>query len=183
MWLPLRRVVKSSASVDDIEPDQVTPRGLGGSMPVIRPVVQGEAPSWATNPSEPLPDDVMERAREQLRADFESRRDERRDEVRDEIDAFLDDEGIDSATAGKVHDLLDQFGAKMDGMREQMRSGEVDRGELRMKFREEREALDAALNDALGTETADRLRDRMPGPGPRGGPMRPGGGGGRGGGL
>lgn len=153
------------------------PLSLDGVAPAT-----ARSQAWVNDPAQPLPEAIMERARTQLRAERQDRRAERRDEIRDDIDAFLDDEGIDPATADKVHGALDTFGDKMSAIRDQVRSGEIDRGDARQIFRDGREELTATLDDLLGEDVAARLQENLPG---RGGP--PGGGGGpglrRGGGL
>jgi len=185
---PLPPLPDSVAAADAQAPSQPARAVEPAPAPIERPLIQdtptrattesagASAPSWVHDPSQPLPQDVLDRAREQMMEGRQARRDEMRDVIRDDIDAFLDDEGVDAATADRVHDLLDQYGEKMNALREQMRSGEVDRMEARQSFREQRQALSAALDETLGTDTAGRLRETLPGRRPRGeGPMRPGG--------
>lgn len=156
---------------DDLRVDQADPRDeaardvLEGLATELGPTGSGDTPAWVSDPSVPLPDAVVERAREQLRAEAEERRFDRRDQIRDEIDAFLADEGVDAETSAQVNALIDDFSAKMETLREQVRSGELERYDVRGQVREERMAMRDALDQALGPEVAERLRDRLPGAG------------------
>ena len=133
----------------------------------------GTVPAWVDDESAPLPDDIMARARKQFRAERDDQREERRDEMADEIEAFIDDEGLSAADAAKLRDTLDGFRDRMDTMRDAMRSGDADFREVRSSMREARDALSTELDTQLGSDGADRLRERMFGGNAGFGPRRP----------
>lgn len=155
-------VLPDPGSADvELRPLRVAPSDASGAS---------SSPAWVTDPEAPLPDDVMERARAQLRTERLGRRMDARDRVRDELDAFLDEEDVDAATAERVHEVLDAHIARMDALRDQLRSGELDRLDARKQFRDSRIELRDTIDETLGAELAEKLRARMAGPGgePRG---------------
>lgn len=137
----------------------------GEPEPVVTLRVNPSESAWLEDPTAPLPPELLDRAREQLEAEARARREDRRAEVRDDIDAFLDEEGVDAPTIERVNDILDRFGGEMRDLRQQVRSGELERSEARSQFQTQREGLQTALDEALGTEISARLQDQLPGRG------------------
>lgn len=144
----------------------------GGPLAVATTSGDDRAPAWLTDASQPLPGEVMQRAREQWRAERDDQREERRDEMADEIEGFIEDEGLPADQAETLRSTLDDFRDRIDTLRDSMRSGDVDFREVRGSMRDARDQLGTELDAQLGTEGADRLRERMFGGAARG-PRRP----------
>jgi hypothetical protein len=152
---------RSSGDAPARTPTATRPGPRGGSPVASVAEVGDDPPTWLSDPTQPLPDDVMARARDQLRAERDEQREERRDEMADELEAFIEDEGLSASQAEKLRQTVDGFRDKMDTMRDSMRSGDADFREVRTTMREAREQLGTDLETQLGEDGAERLRESL----------------------
>lgn len=126
---------------------------------------------------EPLPPEILERAREQMRSNWRDRHELRAEQAREALVAYVEDNDLDPALVDEALDLWDDQRERLGQVRDQALSGEVDRLELRERFRTIREEGRAAMVDLFGEDGADELLRAMPNPpmggrpGLRGGPI------------
>jgi len=123
----------------------------------------------------PLPPQILDRARQQIREEWRDRAERRVELAREAFEQFVDDEGLSPELVDQALDLWDAHRGKLDDLRQRAVSGDVDRGALRDDFRAAREELQSGLVEIFGEDGAERLRATMPNPGMAGpGPFGPG---------
>jgi hypothetical protein len=110
----------------------------------------------------PLPKKVMERAREQLRGEWEQRREQRVEAIRDALDQFIEERDLAPELADRAQDLWDAHREKLSGLRDLARDENADRAALREQFQAARGELQTGLVEIFGEEGAEELRERLP---------------------
>jgi hypothetical protein len=121
---------------------------------------RGEAPRLARATAEDAP-----RVAKEPDPDKQQRREEVasqwRDAVLDEIAAWGQEEGLDQATVDAVTDELVGTVQAIAAIRDDLRAERIQPTEARQEMRETKDDSDARLDQLVGKERADALRERL----------------------
>lgn len=116
---------------------------------------------WVDDPSLPLPPDIIDRARQQIGAQWRKRKAEHSEFVKEEILAFLEGEGSSESTLQTVQEILAKQDDEIAALRAQVQAGELTRWEARREFLNTREASRNDISKMLGAETAEALWEHL----------------------
>lgn len=136
-------------------------------------------PAQAADAAAPVPEDVMERARDQVRQEWRERRaarsEERLGEMLDGVGEFAAAHELDADAQGALEDAVIGLHQRMTALHAED-DGE-HRGppteDRRARFRAAFDQLDVDVRAAVGDELADAFHDQMRPPDRRGGPPHP----------
>jgi hypothetical protein len=142
------------------------PPGQRGPEPLVRPPpLNGDGsravPAWVEDPDAPLPTEILDRARTQLREERLEARADAVAAVRDVIDAFVVEEGLDPSVADTLQSALDRHQDRIALVRAEVEAGELDRREAVTALRDSRGQLLDDLEAPLGADKAGALQDRI----------------------
>jgi hypothetical protein len=163
-------------------PSALLPLGPAGRFREADDAADAAGPI-TVDPAQPLPPEILERAREQIRNEWRDRRELRMEQAREAFDRFVEEEELAPELADRAYELFDNHRARLEALRESAMTPGADRRQVREEFQAAREELQAGLVEIFGEEGAARLREELPRAPIGAGPIGPGGfGGGFGGG-
>ncbi len=124
-----------------------------------------EGPSAAVDPEE-LEAEIEARVQQQLQERRERWASQRQSEMYDAMDAFAEEEALDSATRNLLADAIEESRERMRQVMQAHRdavpeAGQLDRAALRADLQAVREATRARIVELLGEDGAQRFSDRM----------------------